>query len=242
MNNTPEERVDKDIWEVMQKIKLKRLQSKYNIPLIKWHVDHNNESENNTISRLEYDDVIKVVKDPIKWITDFEINQINTPNLVKPIHVSDISYFLPSVSSFSNTIFLEILPKFQNIYIKYKTKFAAISNDKILMCRNLKVDIERGIIQYADCDPIEISLEDQSIKFLLMLMKKQKIVQYVEIAKEINMGSYLGSQTANEDVARDVQYKARDLRRFLRDEVNIPSTEIEKMIINKKNLGYKINC
>lgn len=121
MNKTPDEKFDKDVWEVLQKIKLVQLQSKYNIPLIKWYIDRNNELENNIISQLEYEDIVKEIKNPIKWITDFEIRQIDTSNLVKPIHISDILYYLPPSAPFSDTLFLEILPKFNDFYNRLKT-------------------------------------------------------------------------------------------------------------------------
>jgi len=73
------------------------------------------------------------------------------------------------------------------------------------------------------------------------LMESKKVVEYVEIAKRLET-NYWHEGVTNKDVAREVQFLRRDLATFLRDKVGMTNKEIQKVIINKKNIGYKLHC
>lgn len=210
MNKTPEEKFDESIWKVLQKIKLTRFQSKYNIALIRWHVDHDNEVENNIISQLEYEEnVIKVIKDPIEWITDFQIKQIDIPNLVNPIHISDISYYRQSSSSFSNIIFLEILSKFNEFYQIYKKKIELIEKDKLFFSKSGAVVFRCDGCEYkAKFDPIT-----NMYKALFLLVSNQPSITSFDALDSSLERRKLNTYPTEESRARQV---IRDIKRKLK--------------------------
>ena len=114
-------------------------------------------------------------------------------------------------------------------------------SDNQLRCSGLLLDLDQGIIQYRDNSPVEISPDNSVVKMLIFLIRNEKVAEYIEIAKSLEMGCWYEGAT-NKDVARDVQFLRRDLATFLRDKVGMSEQEIQDMIITKKNLGYKLRC
>lgn len=110
---------------------------------------------------------------------------------------------------------------------------------RILKWRNLKIDIDQQTIQYGNTSPQEVSLGTNPMKLLILLLEQRKVVQYVEIAKTLNLNSYHEGVT-NDDVARDVQGVRRDLVTHLMATVGIKKEEIGQMIVRKTKEGYKI--
>ncbi|KKS81636.1 MAG: hypothetical protein UV55_C0011G0030 [Candidatus Gottesmanbacteria bacterium GW2011_GWC1_43_10] len=53
-----------------------------------------------------------------------------------------------------------------------------------LVCGNLRIDLEQGTICYGNNNPIEISPSNNIVKFLVILMRGGKAIEYVEIAKQ----------------------------------------------------------
>lgn len=114
---TPEEKFEKEIWGILQKIKLSMLRAKTNAPLIKYEVSHTNELENTLIAKLESEDVIKIIEKPLEYLSAFEKRLMNTPTAVSTI----LNINLLDYAKSSDIIFLEILPKFNEIYKKIAT-------------------------------------------------------------------------------------------------------------------------
>ena len=110
-----------------------------------------------------------------------------------------------------------------------------------LVCGNLRIDLEQGTICYGNNNPIEISPSNNIVKFLVILMRGGKAIEYVEIAKQLEMNCWHEGAT-NKDVAREVQFLRRDLVAFLINKISIPQNEIKKMILSKPSFGYKLNC
>jgi len=113
--------------------------------------------------------------------------------------------------------------------------------NKLLICGVLRINLEQGIISYSDKTPVEISSDTKIIKFLVFLMQNKRVVEYREIAKNIEMNCW-HEGISNEDVAREVQFIKRDLTTFLEDKVGMNQKEIQNLIIVKKNVGYKLRC
>jgi len=131
--------------------------------------------------------------------------------------------------------------KFDEVYTEYLRVSTHTADGKVLECGLLKINLDQGVIRYNDKMPAEISPDDKKIRFLVFLMENKKVVEYAEIAKKLDVNWWQEGLT-NKDVARDVQFLRRDLATFLRDEVSMTNREIQKMIINKKNIGYKLRC
>lgn len=143
-----------------------------------------------------------------------------------------------------------------NLDIKYKQILSGIEKDKsvvkqspdsakdnrqVFVCGNLRVDIDEGVVNYKNNRPVEVEPNNKNIKFLTLLIKSKGIVEYEQIAKELKMDCW-HEGVINRDVARDVQFLRRDLVVFLRDKVGFTKREIRNMIVNKKNIGYKVSC
>jgi hypothetical protein len=61
----------------------------------------------------------------------------------------------------------------------------------------------------------------------------------VEIADELGLNCY-NQYATNQDVAREVQFLKRDLNKTL-NKAGMTMEDIDKTIVAKKNLGYKLN-
>jgi len=136
----------------------------------------------------------------------------------------------------------------EGLVIDHKTLNSYLSDttpsqkhDQLLKCGKLQVNLSQGVIQYSGNNPVEIEPDNEIIKFLVVLMESKKVVEYVEIAKRLET-NYWHEGVINKDVAREVQFLRRDLATFLRDKVGMTNKEIQKVIINKKNIGYKLHC
>lgn len=114
------------------------------------------------------------------------------------------------------------------------------SNDKVLECGSLKINLDQSTIQFNDTSPVEISTGVNTIKFLIILMENKRVVEYTEIAQKLKLNCYHDGVT-NKDVAREVQFLRRDLGDSL-VKIGMNKTEIQGMFISKKNVGYKLRC
>ena len=108
----------------------------------------------------------------------------------------------------------------------------------ILQWQELKLDLSKGTLQYKNSPPIDVSPSEEEIMFLAVLMRAKRIVEYVEIARELKMNCYHQGVT-NEDLARNVQYLRRDIVPVL-EKIGMPRSEIKRMIVSIRNKGYKL--
>jgi len=117
----------------------------------------------------------------------------------------------------------------------------AVDSTKIFECGELKINLLKTTMQYKNKPPIDISPDNDIIKFLVHLIKsKGEVVEYVEIAKNLGLNCH-HEGVSNKEVARGVQYLKRDARKVLK-QAGLTKEEVEKMITAKKNIGYKLVC
>jgi len=109
---------------------------------------------------------------------------------------------------------------------------------KVLQCGGLKINIGKATLQYKNKPPLEISFANHAIKFLLLLLNRDEIVEYTEIARELFLPSYREG-IKNKAVARDIQFVRRDLGKTLK-RAGMSGKEINAMIKPRKNSGYII--
>lgn len=102
----------------------------------------------------------------------------------------------------------------------------------------LKLDLLKGILQYKNNKPKEITTEQDEIKFLILLMKADAILEYKVIAKQLEMNCY-HDEVTNSDVAREVNFIRRNLVTILKD-VGMTDKDIGSMILTKRKVGYKL--
>ena len=103
--------------------------------------------------------------------------------------------------------------------------------------RELKLDPLKGTLQYKNNKPKEITTERDEIKFLILLMKTDTILEYKVIAKQLEMNCYHDGVT-NSDVAREVNFIRRNLATMLKD-TGMTDKDIGAMILTKRKVGYK---
>jgi len=108
----------------------------------------------------------------------------------------------------------------------------------VISCGNLKVNLKKATLQYKEYDPIEISPNTDEIQFLLFLMKKRRVIKYKEVAEWLDLNCY-HPDYENIEYSREVQLIRKKLNPIL-EKAGMKREEINKMIIAKKNLGYKI--
>lgn len=112
------------------------------------------------------------------------------------------------------------------------------SGDTIYRWGELELNLSQLTIQYNKTKE-EISSETDRIKFLILLFENQRVVEYLEIAKHLELPCY-HEEFHNEDVARDVQFIKRDLLTFLKKKLGMPEKEARNMIITKWMVGFKL--
>lgn len=112
--------------------------------------------------------------------------------------------------------------------------------DKIYHWNKLELNVTQGTIQY-DSKPIkEISSNANGIKFLIFLFDNPRVVEYLEIAKYLELNSYHTGCTS-QNVAREIQYIKRDLLKFLKTKVGMPEKEAKSMFFTKRKSGFKLH-
>jgi len=226
---TPEEKYEKDIWDILQKIKLQILRGEKYKLLVK-HRGYLNEKD--LIQKLEDEDVVKIIENSFKYASLYHLNNPATAIPLKAINVLDYIE-TPDV------IFLKILPEFDKFYKKYKQKFPNTINRRILKYKSLKLDLDKGEIRYRERKPISIQPNSNNIRFLEVLLRTKSIVGYRDIAKKLNLSlRYKG--VTDEEVAQQVNSTKRELVDFLKEVVRMEVDEISEMIINIKKIGYKL--
>lgn len=136
---------------------------------------------------------------------------------------------------------LEKLKKYLQGVFKRPSIKETVGSIKIFECGKLKINLSEATMQYKNKPLVDISPDNDEIKFLVLLIKhKEKVIEYVEIAKNLNLNCY-HKGVKNKEVTREVQYLKRDLRKVLK-QAGLSKKEIEKMITAKKNIGYKLTC
>lgn len=108
----------------------------------------------------------------------------------------------------------------------------------VISCGNLRVNLKKATLQYKEHVPIEISPNTDEIQLLLFLIKRKRVVEYKEIAEWLDLNCY-HPDYKNEEYSREVQLIRKKLNPIL-EKAGMKREEINKMIIAKKNLGYKI--
>lgn len=108
----------------------------------------------------------------------------------------------------------------------------------VISCGSLRVNLKKATLQYKEHDPIEISPNTDEIQFLLFLMKKRRVIEYKEVAEWLDLSCY-HPDYENEEYSREVQLIRKKLNPIL-EKAGMKREEINKMLIAKKNMGYKI--
>ena len=171
-----------------------------------------------------------------KMINDGVLKLIETNNKGQPSSDSStIHYFTNYKVSFKPEDIKNYLEK-----VKSEQKPNKIQNEEIYHLGQLNLNVSQGIICYDNNSIIEISKETECIKFLIFLFDNRRVVEYVEIAKHLDLNSYHVGCT-NQDMARDVQFIKRDLLSFLKNKVGMPEKETKNIIITKRSLGLKLH-
>lgn len=107
-----------------------------------------------------------------------------------------------------------------------------------ISCGDLVLNLKKTTLQYKDRPLIEISPDTSEIKFLLLLMKNKRVVEYKEFAEKLDLNSYQPDFN-NKDYSREVQLIKKKVNAILED-AGMTREQINNMIIAKKNLGYKM--
>lgn len=116
---------------------------------------------------------------------------------------------------------------------------ATIKNEhKVYTCGDLTLDLSKATIQYRDKIK-EISPTQIEIRFLALLMRADRVFEYIEIARRLELNCYQKGLT-NRDISRTIQFIRRDLAPIL-ESVGMTKEEIENLILTKRNFGYKIH-
>jgi len=188
---------------------------------------------------------IEIIEEPLNEFLNLQSIAFNEPSAVySPSNIDLMDY-----AKSPNAIFLKLLPKFDEIYKEYEPeKLEGVDfpdTSKLpLKCGLLRVDQAGGTIQYDDNTPFPSSPEERPMKFLVLLVENRgKLVKYIEIAKTMNMNCWHpGAKKEDKDIHRNVQLLKKDVKKFLVNNVKIPEKEFDKMIINERNVGYKVEC
>lgn len=128
-NLSCKEKFDKEVWDVLQKIKANVFHTKKDDLLVKYKKNFTKftekyEQEEAILEKIEDMGTIKIIeaKDVIGHIGYLNKYAINNPATTLTIKNLDASKYLKYIGS-TDIIFLNILPKFDEVYKKYESKF-----------------------------------------------------------------------------------------------------------------------
>ena len=113
----------------------------------------------------------------------------------------------------------------------------ANKTEGVFTWRKLKLDLLKGILQYKNNKPTEISPTQDEIKFLILLIESDQIVKYGEIADKLDLNCRASSDP--QEIAKAVQYIRRNIVPIL-EKAGMTKSDIEDMILSKRNVGYKL--
>lgn len=103
----------------------------------------------------------------------------------------------------------------------------------------IELDTLQGIIKYGNTK-LDISKENNIIKLFICLFDSQQVVDYVTIAKHLQLNCFIDDDSKNIDVSREVQYLKRDLLKYLKKELGYPAKLASNLIITSRKVGYKL--
>jgi len=126
----------------------------------------------------------------------------------------------------------------QDLFDRVKNYIKGVT---FLECGDLRLDLERGTLQYKLNKPQNVSIGTQVIRFLIMLLKSDsKILEYKKVARELDLNSYHRDWN-NKDTGEELRYLNRDLHELLKKS-GMSKTEIDSYISIVTNVGFKLNC
>jgi len=187
----------------------------------------------NLFEKLENEKVIKLLQWPEN--PDLILEPEGTPE-----YYFKICYYFKKLENF-NMYFNEVE---KELIEKEKDSPKIVNNNLELKCGDLVLNLTKATLQYKDNKPIEIEPENREIKFLKLLMEsKGEVIKYWEIAKMLNLKCIEQGVTEIdiEVFSREVQFLKRDLNKFL-IKAGFEQEKLDKMVVAKKNMGYKLNC
>ena len=137
-----------------------------------------------------------------------------------------------------------VQPRFDELYKQFGGKASPqttpAKHDLGLQCGHLTLNLQQATLTYKNNQPLDISPDTKAVKLLSLLLSRQELVEYVEIAKELYLNCYHEGVT-NKDVRREVQFVRRDLAGLLAKS-GMTAEEISQLIVSKKNQGYVVRC
>ncbi len=219
---TPEEISENKVWWLLQEIRREMLIQCY---------------ASICVVKINFDKLIK--KDPSAPSIE-DIRHLVRSQLTIRLKIFEIIETNHDKWYDSTSFTLQIaIKKFNKLYEEYASKFPNDSNEKVLRYRSLELDLVKGKIRYLDHKPVELKINQKNIKFLILLLRNRRILEYTEIAKELKLNCWK-EDASNEDVSHEVNSIKKDLVNFLKNSVKLSDSEIQKMIISKAKIGYKL--
>jgi hypothetical protein len=110
----------------------------------------------------------------------------------------------------------------------------------ILECGDLKLNLERGTLQYKLKKLQNVSIATQVVRFLIMLLRsKGKILEYKKVARELDMNFY-HKDWNNKETGEELRYLNRDLHTLLKRS-GMSKIEIDSYMSIVTNVGYKFD-
>lgn len=98
------------------------------------------------------------------------------------------------------------------------------------------INSTNATLQYRNIQPIPVPLASDAIRLLILLIERNELVRYHEIAEELDLPGYREG-IADKAIARDINFVRRDLGNILKQAGLKHPTVIIKAV---RNVGYQI--
>lgn len=165
-----------------------------------------------------------------KWLKLIASGENGTPALDN----SSIHYFTYFEVEFSPQKIEECVREEKTNIDDHKIK--THKQQEVYIWRGLVLNTQGATLQYDNGPVKNISPETREMKFLWIIMKNgNNTVPYLTIAKEIGV---VGNSTKL--IAQDIHIIKRDLINDYLTPLHMPKKEIGLMLVNVRNLGYRL--
>jgi hypothetical protein len=245
--NTPEENIAQEIWSILQKIKTNILHTTNKELFVKYKFKstdptEENEQEKVILAKLEERGAIKVMdaKETIGYLHRYTMD--NPTTALTPEDLNPTKYM--KYIGMTDTVFLQILPKFDNIYKEYKSINTALRNKKTIInadTENIKLSANKKtahkiticLNQFGDL------YKSPKNKYRYSMGEKadgHKILRYLIANRGYQQTNQIALQLAEKDEASVINTIGK-FNSKARGKLKIK----DNIILGKKGSGYRIN-
>lgn len=166
-----------------------------------------------------------------------ETNEIKIHQYASYVGKNKNNFFKGIIGDLIDNSVLTSFPDNSNYVIDVLTD--SESDENIVTCGYLTLNLSSQTLQYKTIKPIEIVRNNHEITMLHLLMQgTPKVISYEEIAECIDLNSYSGGR--DKELYMQHIFKLKNKLKKILISAGVDENEVDAMLVSKKGVGYKI--